>query len=983
MAEWTPAQAWEWDVEPPPVLPPFQPPALFDQSAEREVYPAAEISLWTVVAAIQAVERKVDSYASRLLSLEGQAAATEKKVFEREKSELEVGNRLAALGSLVQQYGQLRRRVENLENLLKNRDFWILRLPLGPKGEVPKVPVTFDNNRASVSMQEWANLEDWQKELYKNITKGNYEPLTSLDSAISKVEPPPQTEAAEAPPFVGQEFAERKGFSALPRTEPEPLVSKDDLLSWIKQEEPPGKEKWDPEEEAPPVPGFAGSSAGVGSPSEMKVPAPGSSSSEAPSMVIGEVQVPPDMTAEEEEEEEAVEAPIEMRALSSRPQVPWSGFEKAFTFVRQRGKNVIVQCSYCLPLVKHLSSAFASASNLKKHLERAHPGKLIAIERARKARRRGIYCEDLRPDADAAFSRLPRHQQRTPFGRWGSCSETLTQQTLDRKVMDFIVEETLPLETVDKPSFIGLVRLGLPEGLSVMSAATLRDRIEGRSLALREALVGRMGDVAHVATTVDCWASGRKSFLRVAAHWINPGTLKREFGALACKRLRGRPSYAVLAKALHDIHVEYRIHNKIVCMTVDSGSNFAGMLRVSKGRETEIAETFEANDDDNEKAEVEFVPLFDILEAGNKAGEGTGDNGSFRLPPFQRCASHTLNLVATCDVQGLISESAQNSSLGLFWKHFSSLMAKCNRLWREQKASPQTAEYILEQCGAYLKVPDQSRWDSTYEALKQLSQLLSAALLRVGAVMDRCSLARVTAEESLAAREYAEVMAPLAQALDILRRDSGMFMGYLLPTLYNLDRKLREMEHRPLGYTYCLPLVQGLRKALRERFESIWEDKKLLLAACLHPRFKADWLESAARADQTSRYMMEAMLKAEIRSTVAEEGAEPSDRDPAGEEDLEDDFFNLQPRGRRCGADAVDEEVWRYLKAPGREASSLHAFPHVLQRFLLYNTGLPSSAAIEHLLCAETCAAVDAGRQPSDDKLFEQLFLLKQNKGAF
>nr|XP_016853404.1 PREDICTED: uncharacterized protein LOC100554977 [Anolis carolinensis] len=972
MAEWTPAQAWEWDVEPQPAPPPFQPPALFEQSAEREVHPAAEISLWTVVAAVQAVERKVDSYVSQLLSLESRAAAAEKKVFECEKTKLEVGGHLA---TLVQQYGQLQHRVENLENLLKNRDFWILHLPLGPKGEVPKVPVTFDNNRANISMQEWANLEDWQKEIYKNITKGNYKPLTSLDSAISKVEPPPQREA------VVQEFAERKGLSALPKTEPELLASKDDLLSWIKQEEPPGKEKWDPEEELPSVPGFAG----VESPLEMKVLAPGSSSSEAPNMVITEVQVPPDATAEEEEEEEAVETPMEMRPLSSRPQVPWSGFEKAFTFVRQRGKNVIVQCSYCLPLVKHLSSAFASASNLKKHLERAHPGKLIAIERARKARRRGIYSEELRPDADSAFSRLPRqqHQQRIPFGRWGSCSETLTQQTLDRKVMDFIVEETLPLETVDKPSFVGLVRLGLPEGLSVMSAATLRDRIEGRSLALREALVGRMGDVAHVATTVDCWSSGRKSFLRVAAHWINPGTLKREFGALACKRLRGRPSYAVLATALRDVHVEYRIHNKVVCMTVDSGSNFAGTLRVFKNKETEAAETSEASDEDSEdKAEVEFVPLFEILEAGNKAGERTGDNDGLRLPPFQRCASHTLNLVATCDVQGLISESAQNSPLGLFRKHFSSLTAKCNKLWREQKASPQMAEYILEQCGAYLKVPDRSRWDSTYEALKQLSRLLSAMPLRVGAVMDRCSLARVTAEEGLAAREYTEVMAPLAQALDILRRDSGMFMGYLLPTLYNLDRKLRELEHRPLGYTYCLPLLRGLRKALRERFGPIWEDKKLLLAACLHPRFKADWLESAARADQTSRYMMEALLKAEIRSTVAEEGADPLEPDPCAE-DLEEDFFNLQPRGRRCGADAVDEEVWRYLKAPGREASSLHAFPHVLQRFLLYNTGLPSSAAVEHLLCAERCAAADAGRQPSDDRLFEQLFLLKQNKGAF
>ncbi|NWV25381.1 ZN398 protein, partial [Origma solitaria] len=147
------------------------------------------ISLWTVVAAVQALERSVAAHASRLFSLEHRAGTSEKRHLDCEKMVGELGSQLerkcAALGTLMQEYGRLQRRLENMENLLKNRNLWIMRLP--PGVEAPQAPaVALENDAAGFSTQEWENLEEWQRELCRKALTGKREALVLLDDVISE-----------------------------------------------------------------------------------------------------------------------------------------------------------------------------------------------------------------------------------------------------------------------------------------------------------------------------------------------------------------------------------------------------------------------------------------------------------------------------------------------------------------------------------------------------------------------------------------------------------------------------------------------------------------------------------------------------------------------------------------------------------------------------------------------------------------------------
>ncbi len=170
---------------------------------------------------------------------------------------------------------------------------------------------------------------------------------------------------------------------------------------------------------------------------------------------------------------------------------------------------------------------------------------------------------------------------------------------------------------------------------------------------MKSALIETLASQNHVCTTTDAWSCNNRSYLGVTIHRINQETLSISSGALACRRIIGRHTYDVLAEMLEDVHRDFNIKDKVTVTTTDNGSNFVKAFSVFAEVQRTIQDTEEDDDDDEEEEEEEeghpvFINVSDMLKETEE---------DYSLPPHQRCACHTLNLVATKDIEDALTQS--------------------------------------------------------------------------------------------------------------------------------------------------------------------------------------------------------------------------------------------------------------------------------------------------------------------------------------
>lgn len=247
----------------------------------------------------------------------------------------------------------------------------------------------------------------------------------------------------------------------------------------------------------------------------------------------------------------------------------------------------------------------------------------------------------------------------------------LSAAELNKLVAGYIVEDMLPISTVDSESLRRIVeKIPTKHGVKLPQRKSFAGYLEREYDIMDANLKAALRDVDFVSTTADIWTVNNKNFMGVIVHWIN-STLQHNKAALACKRIRGRHTYDVIGAEIEEMHSSYGLHGKVFATVTDYASNFAKAFRVCQPCNLESESENEEEGDDEE-------PTFtDVIEA---LSTPSGD-GQFSLPPHYRCASHTINLISTSDVDKHLNSCADTKAV------YRSSIAKCSALWTKASRS--------------------------------------------------------------------------------------------------------------------------------------------------------------------------------------------------------------------------------------------------------------------------------------------------------
>ena len=630
-----------------------------------------------------------------------------------------------------------------------------------------------------------------------------------------------------------------------------------------------------------------------------------------------------------------------------------------FVVVEEGVKNMRARCTLCAPSRKPLSSARNTTSNFKKHLETVHKTvslvPIIPAEGKRTSKRKRSPV-----DEGEELQRQPKKQSTL------LTKASVSPAKMRNLVAEYIINDMLPLSTVESPGFKKLIADITSSSVELPNRKALATHLDKAYELMISKIKVTLEAVCRVSTTADVWTGHNKSYLGMTVHWIDESSLMRQKAAIACTRVIGRHTYDVLAAKIEQIHEQYGLVGKISATITDNGSNFVkafatfGMSDSGSAEPSITSLPTGMEDDEENEEEVTFENLDDLitLVQGN---EEDSTQLEYELPPHERCAAHTLNLVASTDVDKYLSSSTTTRSV------YRSSFAKCSALWNKARRSTVASDNMQDKLKRKLLVPSPTRWNSYYDAVLRV---VENSLTELNEVCVNIEIRCFSERELGFLKEYCAVLKPLSRGLDILQGEDNCYYGALLPTLATIIKKTKALK--PDLSIMTTGLADAIESSIKKRFRKVFDSKDAVIAAVTSPKFKLKWVESQETKDRYKQMLLDEMRLLEddviIESTVVE----------AKDKEKKRDFYEFESDDDDQSANSTESEVMEYL-SNAKTLECLHKHPKIKRLFLKFNTTLPSSAPVERLFSLGSLVLTPK-RSRLTDGTFEKLLLMRYNK---
>ena len=233
-------------------------------------------------------------------------------------------------------------------------------------------------------------------------------------------------------------------------------------------------------------------------------------------------------------------------------------FEPLFTLQEQDGsKAKKYKCNLCSK--KNLISVTSSSNwALKRHLSTIHNKEDVdKFEKiCQKNKTQGPHTTKHKQKGLETFGFTKESTEQ--FEKHQACK--VTQENVDKAIVDFIMCESLPFTMVRKEGFRNLIKTCQP-AMKVMSYETLMKKMSKNFSAMKINLRKEFEQTDHICITADLWTGSKRGYLGVTAHWLDVD-LNRISCGLACKRMKGSHTFDTIATSIESILLEFGLQNK-------------------------------------------------------------------------------------------------------------------------------------------------------------------------------------------------------------------------------------------------------------------------------------------------------------------------------------------------------------------------------------------------------------------------------------